>query len=60
VDYLCWHTPAEIKEYTLRILEVCSVGGGYAAGTGNTVANYIPAANYLAMLEAVKEFNGAR
>jgi uroporphyrinogen decarboxylase len=58
VDYLCWHTPAEVREYTLRILDVCAVGGGYAAGTGNTVANYVPVNNYLAMLRAVEEFNG--
>jgi uroporphyrinogen decarboxylase len=58
VDYLCRHTTAEVREYTLRILEVCAVGGGYAAGTGNTVANYVPVENYLAMLGAIKSFNG--
>jgi uroporphyrinogen decarboxylase len=58
VDYLCRHTPEEIREYTLRILEACAPGGGYAAGTGNTVANYVPVENYLAMLRAVEEFNG--
>jgi uroporphyrinogen decarboxylase len=26
-------------------------GGGYALGTGNTVANYIPVHNYIAMLD---------
>jgi uroporphyrinogen decarboxylase len=58
VDYLCRHTPAEVREYTLRILDVCAEGGGYAAGTGNTVANYVPVDSYLAMLAAVKSFNG--
>jgi uroporphyrinogen decarboxylase len=57
VDYLCWHTPAEVREYTLRILKACAPGGGYAAGTGNTVTNYVPVENYLAMLGAVKEYN---
>ncbi len=57
VDFLCRHTPSEIKEHTKRILEACAPTGGYAAGSGNTVANYIPVPNYLAMLEAVREFN---
>ena len=35
----------------------CAPGGGYALGTGNTVANYIPVKNYLAMLEAGRDFS---
>lgn len=58
VDYLCWHTPAEVREYTLRILDACAPGGGYALGTGNTVANYVPVESYLAMLQAANSFNG--
>lgn len=58
VDFLCRRTPGEVKNYTLKILEECSKNGGYAIGTGNTVTNYIPVKNYLAMLEAAREFNG--
>lgn len=58
VDFLCRHTPAEIKDHTKRVLEKCSRGGGYALGSGNTIANYVPVENYLAMLEAGREFNG--
>ena len=58
VDFLCRHTPAEVREYTMRTLDVCAQGGGYATGTGNTVANYVPVENYLAMLRAVEDFNG--
>lgn len=60
VDFLCRRAPAEIMEYTKRVMEVCSRGGGYAVGTGNTVANYIPVENYLAMLKAAADFNGRR
>jgi uroporphyrinogen decarboxylase len=60
VDYLCRHAPGEVKDYTKRILEACAPGGGYALGSGNTIANYIPVENYLAMLEAGREFNGER
>lgn len=58
VDYLCRHTPKEIKEYTKRVLDQCAKGGGYALGSGNTIANYVPVENYEAMLEAGREFNG--
>jgi uroporphyrinogen decarboxylase len=33
------------------ILARCAPGGGYALGTGNTVANYVRRENYLGMLE---------
>jgi uroporphyrinogen decarboxylase len=58
VDFLCRNSPAAIMEHTKRVMEVCSVGGGYAVGTGNTVTNYIPVENYLAMLKAAADFNG--
>jgi len=58
VDFLCRSSPAAIMERTKRTMEVCAVGGGYALGTGNTVANYVPVENYLAMLKAAADFNG--
>ena len=42
MDFLCRATPAEVRARTRRILEACMPDGGYALGTGNTVANYIP------------------
>jgi uroporphyrinogen decarboxylase len=51
MDYLCRHTPDEVRAYTRQIIEICTPGGGFALGTGNTVANYIPVENYLAMLD---------
>ena len=35
----------------------CAPGGGYALGSGNTIANYVPVDNYLAMMAAGREFN---
>ena len=55
MDFLCRATPAEVRARTRRILEACMPGGGYALGTGNTVANYLPVENYLAMLEEGRE-----
>jgi uroporphyrinogen decarboxylase len=51
LDYLCRHNEAEVRGYVRRILNDCAPGGSYCLGTGNSVANYIPLANYLAMLD---------
>lgn len=51
MDYLTRRSEEEVRAYTRKILEDCMPGGGYALGTGNTVANYVPVRNYLAMLD---------
>ena len=51
VDVLARGTEAQVRQYVRRVIEQTAPGGGYALGSGNTVANYIPTANYLAMLD---------
>jgi uroporphyrinogen decarboxylase len=51
VDVLCRASEDEVRAYTRRVIEACAPGGGFALGTGNTVANYIPVQNYLAMVD---------
>ena len=51
VDFLCRASEEDVRAYTRRVLEACMPGGGYALGTGNSVANYIPVRNFLAMVE---------
>jgi uroporphyrinogen decarboxylase len=51
VDFLCRSTEREIRKRVRATLDVCMPGGGYCLGTGNTVANYVPIDNYLAMLD---------
>lgn len=51
MDFLCRRTPDEIRARVREIMEVCMPGGGYAFGTGNTVANYVPVENFLAALD---------
>jgi uroporphyrinogen decarboxylase len=55
VDVLTRSTPDEIRAYTQKVLEACMPGGGFGLGSGNTVANYVPPENFLAMLEAGRE-----
>ena len=50
MDYLCRHSEEEVRSYTRDVIEACAPGGGYALGTGNTIANFIPIRNFVAML----------
>ncbi len=56
VDTLCRRSPDEVRARTREILEACMPGGGYALGSGNTVTNYMPIENYLAMLEEGRRY----
>jgi len=58
VDILSRQSAEQVRRRTLDILEACAPTGGYACGSGNSITNYVPTANYLAMVEAVHEFNG--
>jgi uroporphyrinogen decarboxylase len=51
VDFLCRASEDEVRAYTRQVIEACAPSGGWALGTGNSVANYIPVRNYLAMLD---------
>jgi uroporphyrinogen decarboxylase len=58
MDLLGRGTEEQVRARTREILEVCGVkGAGYCLGTGNSVANYIPAQNYLAMLDEGRRWN---
>jgi uroporphyrinogen decarboxylase len=46
----------EVREYTRGVIEECAPGGGWALGTGNSVPNYVPAENFLAMLDEGRRF----
>ena len=51
VDFLCRSDEQSIRKRVRETLDVCLQGGGYCLGTGNSVANYIPLDNYLAMVD---------
>jgi len=58
VDLLARGSEESVTRRTDHILRTCAPLGGYAAGSGNSVTNYIPVNHYLAMLETVHRFNG--
>ena len=58
VDFLCRSDEAAIRRRVRDTLDICQPGGGYCLGTGNTVANYIPLDNYLAMVDEGRLWGG--
>lgn len=56
VDFLCRADEAAIRRRTRCTLEACHAGGGFCLGSGNSVANYVPLDNYLAMLDEGRRF----
>ncbi len=56
VDFLCRATEEEVRQRVRDTLTKCMPGGGYCLGTGNSVTNYIPLENYLAMLDEGRKF----
>jgi uroporphyrinogen decarboxylase len=58
VDLLSRGTEDDVRRRTGQILNACAPGGGFACGSGNSITNYMPTANYLAMLETIHRFNG--
>ncbi len=51
MDKICRMSEEEVRAHTRFLIEKCAPGGGWALGTGNSVANYVPVHNFLAMLE---------
>jgi uroporphyrinogen decarboxylase len=51
MDKICRMSEQEVRAHTRFLIEECAPGGGWALGTGNSVANYVPVTNLLAMLE---------
>ena len=56
MDFICRATESELRERVRYTLGECMPSGGYCLGTGNSVANYIPLENYLAMLDEGRKF----
>ncbi len=56
VDFMCRSDEKAVRDRVRKTLEACMPGGGYCLGSGNSVANYIPLDNYLAMLDEGRKF----
>jgi uroporphyrinogen decarboxylase len=57
VHLLASGTEEQVRLRTRQILESCAPGGHYVLGTGNSVVNYLPLQNYLALLDEGRRWN---
>jgi uroporphyrinogen decarboxylase len=60
VDMLARGTTEEVRQQVRRNIEVAAYDGGYCAGSGNSIPEYVSFENYLAMLRAAEEFGDSR
>jgi len=51
VDKLTRMSEQEVRKHTRMLIEKCAPGGGWTLGSGNSIANYVPVNNLLAMLD---------
>jgi len=51
VDVICRSSVNEIKEYTRKAIDECFYDGNWVLGTGNSLTDYMPVENYIAVLE---------
>lgn len=58
VNFLSTKTPDEVYARSVKMLERTWERGGYALGSGNSIADYVPKENLHAMLRAAHEFKG--
>ncbi len=52
MDFLCRKTPAEIRRRVEDLINLTDGGSGYAVGSGNSIARYVPRENFQALRDA--------
>jgi uroporphyrinogen decarboxylase len=55
VDLLSRGTTGQVRELVRTLIAGVGSGGGWCAGSSNSVPEYVPVANYLTMVETVLE-----
>ena len=56
MSVLATQSPAYIKRYTREVIDYAADRGGFACGSGNSLPDYIPPENYVAMMDAIHEY----
>jgi uroporphyrinogen decarboxylase len=57
VDFLTRAKPEQVRQRVRETLDACLPGGGYCLGSGNSVTNYIPLDNFLAMVDEGRRYS---
>ncbi|HLO32094.1 MAG TPA: uroporphyrinogen decarboxylase family protein [Anaerolineales bacterium] len=56
MDKLSTLPETELQVYLREILKICMPGGRFAFGSGNTIANFVPLQNYVALLKEARQW----
>jgi uroporphyrinogen decarboxylase len=59
VDLLARGSEEQVRARTRKILEACAPSKSYVLGSGNSIPNYIPLRNFLAMVDEGHKYNRA-
>lgn len=54
-DVLCQYSESQIKKYVKDIIKQSRGCCGFAFGSGNSITDYVPVNNYIAMIESARE-----
>ena len=57
-DAVCRLSPPEMREYIHDVLKRCEGKGGIAFGSGNSIPDYVPADNFIEMVNIVRRYRG--
>jgi len=57
-DAVCRLSKLELREYITDVVNQCKGHGGFAFGSGNSIPDYVPAENFVNMVEVVRELRG--
>lgn len=55
LDFLCRSSTDLIEKRAKAMFERSAKDGGYALGSGNSIPDYVPTANYIAMIDVVRK-----
>lgn len=58
MDLLCQGNEETIRQRTLETLKLAESYRGFAIGCGNSIADYVPQKNFMAMVETVRTYRG--
>lgn len=59
MDFLARKSPREVYSRAIKLMELTFDRGGFALGSGNSIPEFIPRDNYMAMLQAAGDFNSS-
>ena len=49
-------TPEDVEEEVKLRIRTIAPGGGYCCGSSNSIPEYVPYENYVAMIRAIQDF----